>query len=157
MRRYNGFLLVSGVIGLAANLLAIVGYFDVDGALSGWRPDPGLLVAGSFLTLAYLLGMWSIRTWRRVRRSSPQPANTRSAHFLLISLAALPGLTLWLYLLTSALLAWPLNTVERWMIALGLAWFFTPFAALGLMVLGEILGPLLTPEPPQSSASRPEG
>ncbi len=33
------------------------------------------------------------------------------------------------------------------MMALGLGWFFTPFAALGLVVLGENLGPLLNTQP----------
>ena len=162
MRRYNAFLLVSGWVSLLANVLAIAGYFGADGALAGWRPDPGLLVTGSFLTLAYALAVWSVWVWRRVRLSSVEKDAMRSAHFLLTALAALPALTLWLYLLTGALLAWPLGTVQRWMIALGLAWFFTPFAALGLMVLGEILGPLLQhreqgtqSSPP--SASRPEG
>jgi hypothetical protein len=143
MRRYNVFLLVSGWVSLLANVLAIAGYFDVGGVLAGWRPDPGLLVVGSFLTLAYALAVWSVWVWRRVGLPSVKAEAVRSAHFLLTALAALPALTLWLYLLTGALFAWPLSTVQRWMIALGLAWFFTPFAALGLMVLGEILGPLL--------------
>jgi hypothetical protein len=144
MRRYNLFLLISGMVSLIANVLAIAGYFDADGLLAGLRPDPGLLAAGSFLTLAYALAVWSVWVWRWVGRSLDEEEARRRAHFLLTSLAALPALTLWLYLLTGVLLGWSLDAVQRWMIALGLSWFFTPFAALGLMVLGEVLGPLLT-------------
>ena len=162
MRRYNALLFFSGMVSLVANVLAIAGYFGADGVLSGWRLDPGLLVTGSFLTLAYGLSVWSVWVWRRVGRSTgKEPA--RGAHFLLTGLAALPALTLWLYLLPGALLVWPAGNVQRWMIALGLAWFFTPFAALGLVVLGEILGPLLSRErrhdqsPSPPSGSSPEG
>jgi hypothetical protein len=161
MQRYNKFLLISGWVSLIANILAIASYFDVGGVLAGWRLDPGLLVAGSFLTLAYALAVWSVWVWRRAGGPSAKASSMRSAHFLLTALAALPALTLWVYLLTGALLAWPLSTVHRWMIALGLAWFFTPFAALGLMVLGEILGPLLASRErgtaQSSPSSRPDG
>jgi amino acid transporter len=164
MRRYNAFLLFSGMVSLVANVLAIAGYFDADGILAGWRPDPGLLVTGSFLTLAYALLVWSVWVWRRAGHSSSRKETARGARFLLTALATLPALTLWLYLLAGAVIFGPEGTLQRWMIALGLAWFFTPFAALGLMVLGEVLGPLLlareqgrdqSSSPP--SASRPEG
>jgi amino acid transporter len=167
MRRYNLFLLLSGLVSLVANVLAIASYFNADGLLAEWRLDPGLLAAGSLLTLAYALTVWSVWAWKRVRGSLNEKEARRRAHFLLTALAALPALTLWLYLLTGALFGWPLDSLQRWMIALGLAWFFTPFAALGLMVLGEVLGPLLAAKqqesdqssssPPPPSASRPEG
>jgi hypothetical protein len=143
MKRTTWFLMVSGWVSLIANVLGILGHFSGDGAFADLALDGGLLAAGSFLTLGYALVMWSAWSWRRVRVTRGPGEAARSAAFMLDALAALPVLTLWLYLLEDVLLL-PLASAQRWMMALGLGWFFTPFAALGLMVLGEILGPLLT-------------
>jgi hypothetical protein len=143
MRRTTLFLVVSGWVGLIANVLGILGHFSGDGVFAGLELDGGLLTAASFLTLAYVLVVWSAWTWKRVQVSHAPGESARNAAFMLDALAALPALTLWLYLLEDVVLWIPLTAAQRWMMALGLGWFFTPFAALGLVVLGEILGPLL--------------
>jgi hypothetical protein len=61
-------------------------------------------------------------------------------------LVAFPLLILWLYLIFSAILFAEAHSTERWFLALGFAWGITPFAALGLMALGEIMEPLLLTE-----------
>ncbi len=128
---------------MIANVLGILGHFSGNGAFAALALDGGLLAAGSFLTLGYALVTWSAWSWRRVRSTRGAGEAARSAAFMLNALAALPALTLWMYLLEDVLLL-PLTSAQRWMMALGLGWFFTPFAALGLVVLGEILGPLLS-------------
>jgi hypothetical protein len=137
-------MMVSGWVSLIANVLGILAYFSGEGAFASLAPDGGLLLAASFLTLAYALVVWSAWAWKRTQRSRSRGEQARSAAFMLNALAALPVLTLWLYLLQDVVLWLTLTPAQRWMMALGLGWFFTPFAALGLVVLGEILGPLLS-------------
>ncbi len=144
MKRFNLFLIITGLVGLTANALAIAGYFD-GGALARWQLDRGLLLALSFLTSAYILTLWSALTWRWTQPRKPEPGDqpSRTSMFLLNALVTFPLLAFWVYLLFSTLLSEQVPSVDRWLLALGLAWVATPFAALGLVSVGEVLGPLL--------------
>lgn len=142
MRRPHPFLIVTGLVGLAANLLAIAA------ALRGHllprlgRPDPGLLAALAFVALGDVLALWSALVWRWARRQA-SPGRARAAALWLNALAALPLGTLWLYLLFSAALYADLPATHRWLLALLHGLLATPPLALGLVSVGEALGPLL--------------
>ncbi len=141
MRRPHWFLVLTGVVGLAANALAILRHFS--GGLGGWQPDIGLLLSSSLVTLGYLLSLAAGAIWRWTeRRATRGEPSDRTPAFLLNALTAFPALVFWSYLLLTALAA-AAPGAERWLLALGLAWVATPFAALGLIWVGEVLGPLL--------------
>ncbi len=145
MKRSNLILLITGIVGATANILAIISYFDEAGFLAARRPDPGWLLALSFVTLAYLLTMWSALAWRWTRRPGRKPAegSRRTSLFLLNALATFPLLAFWLYLLSSSVLFADAPSADRWLLALAVAWVATPFGALGLVSVGEVLGPLI--------------
>jgi hypothetical protein len=147
MRRPRTFLIITGVVGLIANALAISGYFFGQGRLTGWRPDPGLLLLLAFITLAYTLTLWSAWTWRWIRRrQGTQPRiDTRGPAFLLNALVTYPLMALWTYLLVETAFQLQASTTQRWLIALAVTWALSPFVALGLIPVGEALGPLFTP------------
>lgn len=142
MKWPRAFLLVSGVVSLTANILAILGYFT---ELPAWRVDSGMLAALSLALLIYSLSVGSAFVWRwtTARQHPERPASRRPANFLINILTTYPLLTIWLYLLFSAVLFSGLPTSERWVLAMASAWGATPFLALGLMVVGETLGPLM--------------
>lgn len=143
MKRSNVFLVVTGLVSLVANVLAILSYFINDGAFAG--SDPGLMVALTFLLMTYSLATWSAITWRWAQgriHGNKRPAR-RPATFLLNALATFPLLTVWLAVLFSVAAFSSMPTPERWLLALGFAWGATPFIALGLMTVGEVLGPMV--------------
>jgi len=146
MRRPNTFLILTGVVGLIANALAISSYLFSRGRLAGWRPDPGLLLVLAFIALAYTLAFWSALTWRLTqRRQSAVPrGDTRGPAFLLNALVTFPLLALWMYLLLATAARVEASTTQRWLIALAVTWAVSPFVALGLIPVGEALGPLIS-------------
>lgn len=145
MKRLNPFLIVTGLIGMVANILAILGYLSGERSLAGWRPNPGLVLALSIVLMAFGLVIWSTLVWRWNKRDigTSSPNGRRAAMFLLNGLATFPLLTFWLDLLFSIVLYVDVPSPQRWLLALAHAWIVTPFAALGLTFVGETLGPLL--------------
>jgi len=146
MRRSNVFVIVSGLVSLTVNVLAIVSYFSEAGAFADWHIDPGLWVAIIFVLMAYSLMAWSVLIWRwtRKRARSSRQKMRRSATFLLTALAAFPLLTVWLSVLFSLVIFTSATPPQRWLLSLGCAWAATPFVTLGLTSVGEVLGPLLS-------------
>lgn len=145
MKRYNVLLIITGVVSLAANLLAVVGYFTHQGPFAAWEVDSGLLTVLVLILLAYLMSIWSALVWKWTQGRDPRPTKgtRRAASFLLNALAAFPVLSLGGYMLLTAVLPPDSLPSERWVLALTIAWTVSPFAALGLNAVGEILGPLL--------------
>jgi len=97
MRRASLFMIVSGWVSLIANVLGILGYFSGEGIFAGLELDGGLLIAASFLTLAYALVVWSAWAWKRVQVThAPGEAALRAA-FMLDALddGPRPGLVLY--------------------------------------------------------------
>ncbi|OGO68218.1 MAG: hypothetical protein A2Z37_18140 [Chloroflexi bacterium RBG_19FT_COMBO_62_14] len=148
MRRPNAFLIVTGLVGLVANALAISSYLFSRGQIEGWRPDPGLLLVLAFVALAYSLAFWSALVWRwtRSRAAEAPDPSSRTPAFLLNALAAFPLLALWTYLLLTTALQVEATTTQLWLISLAATWAVSPFVALGLIPVGEALGPLMTRE-----------
>lgn len=146
MRRPKTFLILTGVVGLIANALAISSYLFSRGGWTRWQPDPGLLLVLAFIALAYTLALWSAWAWRWIqRRQGRQPrADTRGPAFLLNALATYPLMALWTYLLLTTAFQLEASTTQRWLIALAVTWALSPFIALGLIPIGEALGPLLS-------------
>lgn len=146
MKRSNVFLVVTGLVSLAANIFAILSYFTEEGAFAGRQMDPGLMVALTFVLMTYSLATWSAMTWRwaQGRMQANKRPTKRPATFLLNALATFPLLTIWLIVLFSVVGFAEMHTLERWLVAMGFAWGATPFIALGLTASGEVLGPLLT-------------
>jgi hypothetical protein len=146
MRRPKTFTIITGVVGLIANALAISSYLFSQGQWTGWRPDPGLLLVLAFIALAYTLALWSALGWRWVQRrlSSPPRTDTRGPAFLLNALATYPLMAVWTYLLLATAFQLQATTTQRWLIALAVTWAISPFVALGLIPIGEALGPLLS-------------
>lgn len=144
------FVIISGLISLAANVLAILSFFSKDGVFSGWRLDPGLLVALSFVLMAYTLTTWSALSWRwaRARTLGNKRQGREPAAFLLNALATFPLLTVWLAVLFSVAELSAAQTPQRWLLALGFAWGATPFIALGLTTIGKVLGPMVAHKNP---------
>lgn len=145
MRRPNTFLIITALVGLIANALAISSYLFSQGRLTGWRPDPGLLLVLAFIALAYTLALWSALAWRWIQRhqSLPPRSDTRPPAFLLNALVTYPLMALWTYLLLATASPVGVSTTQRWLIALAVTWALSPFIALGLIPVGEALGPLL--------------
>ncbi len=147
MKRLHPFLIFTGVIGTLANLLAIIS--TVSGrlplTLARWHVSNGLLLAGTFVLLAYSLTIWSSLTWRwvRARPETAAPASRHAALFLLNLLLGFPLLVLWAYLFISTLAPTTFPIDERWMLALALSWIGAPFTAFAFVAIGEALGPLL--------------
>jgi hypothetical protein len=120
-----------------ANLAAITGFLIERWPSAGWQPNPGLWVVISFVTSAYAIVTQSNWVWRRWQQGidSRQPTeNNRGGLFILNAMAALPALTVWLYVLLSAL-----NVP---VLALAVAWAVTSFVAINLNWTGETIGPL---------------
>jgi hypothetical protein len=138
MKRSEGFLIVTALVGLVANLLGIGDFFAQHWLPPAWQPDPGLLLAASFFLTAYTLIVWSVWTWSW----SEGRSNRRQAPFLLNTLATLPLLTLWLSLLFSLVMFSSAPALDRWLLAMGFAWGLTPIIALGLTSAGEVLSTL---------------
>jgi len=138
MKRSEGFLIVAALVGLVANLLGISDFFAQHWLPPAWRPDPGLLLAASFFLTAYALIVWSVWTWIW----SEERGIRRQAAFLLNALVTLPLLTLWLSLFFSLVLFMSAPAIDRWLLAMGIAWGLTPIAALVLTSAGEVLAAL---------------
>jgi hypothetical protein len=136
------YLTFSGWISLIANLLAIAGFFLERWPPSIPQPNQGFWIVLSFVTTAYSLVIWSMWAWQRSTERGLQQADggVRGGIFLLNAMAALPALTIWLYL---ALAALDLTISLRWILALAVAWAGTPFIAMGLTWTGATLGPIL--------------
>jgi hypothetical protein len=148
MKRSNVFVVISGLISLMVNVLAIVSYFGEGGAFADWHIDPGLWVAITCVLMAYSLTAWSVLIWRwthKRARSSGRKVH-RPATFLLTALAAFPLLTVWLSVLFSLVIFAEATALQRWLLAMGYAWAATPFVTLGLISIGDILGPLVSDE-----------
>ncbi len=146
MKRLHPFLVVTGLIGVGANLLAIFGYLAGNHDLGGWQPDPGLVAALTFVLLAYALTVWSTLTWRwtQARASAPDAVPTQhAARLLLNGLAAFPLLTFWLDLLFSITLYSDVPTPSRWLLAMLHAALATPIVALASTAVAEAIGPML--------------
>jgi hypothetical protein len=150
MRRSNVLFTVTGLISLLANVLAILAYFSAEGPFSGWRPSAGLLLVMTFVFLAYSLIAWSTLVRRRTQPPDKASApSLRPARFLLNGMAALPLLAVWFHLALS-IVGWPAPPAKQaWLLALALAWVTTPFISLGLVAIGDVLGPLRTPHQAQ--------
>jgi hypothetical protein len=144
MRKKDTFIFLSGLVSLATNILAILSYFVDGGKLDGWRPDPGLLAVFTFALLAYGLVIWAVAVWRWTQPQASVRArrDRRVAAMLLNGLATFPLLSLWLYLLLSLLRVVDSST-ERWLLSLALAWMGLPYLSLGMVSIGEALGPFL--------------
>jgi hypothetical protein len=152
MKRLHPFVVASGLIGMLANSLSILGHLAGWWALPGGRIDPGLVLAVTFVIMAYGLAVWAALAWRWAH-ARPVPADAlarRAATLLLTTLAAFPLITLWLNLLFSVVWYTDVATPDRWLLALAHAWMVTPFAALGLTFAADVVGPLLS-EPPTRS------
>lgn len=145
MKVSNVFVLISGLVSLIANVLGVLSYLSPEGPFADWQLDQGLVVVLAFVLMAYGLAIWSALAlrWTRGRGERLKRGSRRIATFLLNWLVAFPLLILWLNLLFSAILFTGASSTERWFLALGFAWGITPFTALGLMALGEIMEPLL--------------
>lgn len=146
MKRINIFWIITGVIGLIANILAIVDTLSNGDILAGLHMDRGMLVVLTFVLMAYCLATWTALTWHWAQRRWPGQkfVARRPAVFLLNSLVTFPLLTIWLSMLFSVVLFSESPDAERWILALGFAWGGTPFIGLGLTSVGEMLGPLLS-------------
>jgi hypothetical protein len=146
MKRSNVFFIITGLVSMAANVLAILSYLSEEDPFFERRPDRGLLTVLTLVLLAYCLALWSTltRRWVRRQRQGPKQGSRYIATFLLNGLIAFPLLTLWLHLLFSVVIFTEVSSTERWFLAMGFAWGVTPFTALGLVAMGEVLGPLLT-------------
>ncbi len=146
MKRSNVFVVITGLISLTANVLAVVSYFTEAGAFADWHIDPGLWIAIVFVLMAYSLTAWSVLSWRWThgRTQGGKRKVHRSATFLLTALAAFPLLTVWLSALFSLVIFAEAAPPQRWLLAMGCAWGATPFVTLGLMTMSELLGPLIS-------------
>jgi hypothetical protein len=145
MKRSNVFVIISGLISLTVNVLAILSYFSEGGAFADWHIDPGLWAAIMFVLMAYSLITWSVLSWRwtQGRAQGSKRKVRRSATFLLTALATFPLLTVWLSVLFSMVIFHHASPPQRWLLAMGCAWGATPLITLGLISIGEILGPLI--------------
>jgi hypothetical protein len=156
MKRSHVFFILSGVISMLANVAAILSYFQ---GVNAFRPDRGLLIAVTFVLMAYALASWSLWVWRRTEGSAPvRRFSARPAAFILNALLCFPLLTLWLSLLFTVVFFPALPPSERWILALGFSWGITPFAAFGFTLVGETLGPLMwtaQAAPPAPEQERP--
>ena len=113
----------SGWISLIANLLAITGFLLNHWPWGTWQPSQGFWIVFSFVTTVYSLVIWSIWTWRRSMGNDAlqHTANKmRGGVFLLNAMAALPTLTLWLYLVLAALDDLLGTSALRWILALAI-------------------------------------
>jgi hypothetical protein len=147
MKRLHPFLIVTGVIGALANIVAIARTLQGAPPLGRWHVSSGLVLAGSFVLLAYSLTIWSTLAWRWVRaRPAAPPPSRRAALFLANLLLTFPLLVLWTYLLISTLAPAAFPADQHWILALGLAWITSPFAAFAFVAIGEALGPLFEPD-----------
>lgn len=148
MKRSNKFVVISGLVSLAANVLAIVSYFTEKGAFADWHVDPGLWVAVVFVLMAYSLTAWSVLSWRWThgRAQGSKRKSGRSATFLLTALATFPFLTVWISMLFSLVIFVETSAPQRWLLSMVCAWSTTPFVTLGLTAVGEILGSLASDE-----------
>lgn len=144
MKRLHPFLVVTGLFGVAANLLAIFGYLAGTRDLGGWHPDPGLVAALTLVLLAYGLTVWATLTWRWTEARADAAASRRTAMLLLNGLAAFPLLTFWLNLVFSVVLYPDVPTPLRWLLAMLHAGLATPIVALASTAVAEAIGPLLT-------------
>ncbi|MEW6567224.1 MAG: hypothetical protein AB1449_03480 [Chloroflexota bacterium] len=155
MKRLHPLWIVSGLLSMAADLAAILGYLFGPLAFEPWRPDPELVAALSFVLLAYALtiGATCIGHWASQRATRADPLVLRATAFLLNALATLPLLTLWLNLLFTLVLYTDVSTTLRWVLALAHAWIATPFVALGLTFAGEALAPRLASDHRTDQAS----
>jgi hypothetical protein len=146
MRRPKTFLIITGMVGLIANALAISSYFFSQGQLPGWQPDPGLILVLAFIALVYTLALWSAVAWRWIQRRQSRSPRTepRPVAFLLNALVTYPLMAMWTYLLLATAFQVGATTTQRWLIALAVTWALSPFVALGLIPIGEALGPLLS-------------
>ncbi|MGD8553121.1 MAG: hypothetical protein PVG02_05630 [Anaerolineales bacterium] len=139
MKRYNTWLWFSGWIGLAANVLAILGTLDDRGWLP-WKLGGGASVAVVFVSMAYSLCVWAVWVWIRTHRH-PISGSSDAAAFLLNALGTFPLLLLWFMLIISEVLNVEAGSARGWMLSLALAWTLTPFIALSLRFVGAVLGP----------------
>lgn len=144
MKRLHPFLVVTGLFGVAANLLAIFGYLAGNRHLGDWQPDPGLVAALTLVLLAYGLTVWATLTWRWTESRADAAASRRTAMLLLNGLVAFPLLTFWLDLVFSVVLYPDVPTALRWLLAMLHAGLATPIVALASTAVAEAIGPLLT-------------
>lgn len=145
MKRLHPFLILTGALGALANIVAIASTLSGALPLARWHISSGLVLAGTFVLLAYSLTIWSTLTWRwaRARPGAPTPASRRAGLFLLNLLLGFPLLVLWAYLLVTTLAPTTFPADERWMLALALSWVTAPFTAFAFVAIGEALGPLI--------------
>jgi len=146
MKRLHPFVITSGLIGMLANSLSILGHVSGWWSLPGGRVDPGLGLAVTFVVTAYGLAVWAAMAWRwaHTRRAPADALARRGATLVLITLVAFPLITLWLNLLFSVVWYQDVSPPQRWLLALAHAWMITPFAALGLTFAADVVGPLLS-------------
>lgn len=144
MKRLHPFLVVTGLFGVAANLLAIFGYLAGTRDLAGWHFDPGLVAALTLVLLAYGLTVWATLTWRWTRARADEATPRHTAMLLLNGLVAFPLLTFWLDLVFSVVLYPDVPTALRWLLAMLHAGLATPIVALASTAVAEAIGPLLT-------------
>jgi hypothetical protein len=100
-----------------------------------------------FNTLFLLLSLffWSALAWRLSQRISVKlPLRIRRANaFKYNAIVIFPMLILWFYLLLAFIIAVELPSLERWFVAMALAWMITPFTTLGFLFAGARLGSML--------------
>lgn len=134
---------LSAIVGLLANALAVISYLTTLWPWPRWRPEPDEVLIVSSLFAAYGLAAWSALAWRWTAGSGRTSATGRPVTtFALNVLAAFPVLTGWIYLLSTVENAAFQAPLDRWLLSLALGWVAAPFAALAMVQLGGVLGPL---------------
>jgi hypothetical protein len=137
---------ITGAGSLIGTTIAILWLLSREAALLGRRSP--LLWISWVTAFALLYGLSVSSAWiqRQVQRSATlrKRRSRRVTIFLLNALTADPLLTLWFRLLLAIMVNLELSSVERWFLALGLAWITTPFVALWLLSVGAGLESWLT-------------
>lgn len=144
MKPARALVTISALLGMLANALAIASYLTSKWPWPSWQPAPDVVLIASFLLAAYGLTAWSALVWRwsaSSEKNGPEPRP--STAFALNGLAAFAVLAIWIYLLSAIRGDAHQPPIDRWLLALALAWVAAPFAALGMTQLGGVLGPMI--------------
>lgn len=133
---------LSVIVGLLANALAVISYLTSLWPWPGRRPDPDAVLITSSLLATYGLAAWSALAWRWTASGETGTRHRPATTFALNALAAYPVLTGWIYFLSTVENTAAQAPLDRWLLSLAVGWVATPFAALAMVHLGGVLGPL---------------